>query len=84
MCINFLPFQDEETQSILNNDFEVGNLIKDRIIPHAVLFFTGENLIDDDVSFLFLQVKINIPIFKYIILCYLIYSIGWCKFFLGI
>ncbi|KAG8177045.1 hypothetical protein JTE90_006521 [Oedothorax gibbosus] len=39
---------DEETQSILNNDFEVGNLIKDRIIPHAVLFFTGENLIDDD------------------------------------
>ncbi|GIY75941.1 nucleosome assembly protein 1-like 1 [Caerostris darwini] len=39
---------DEETQTILNNDFEVGNLIKDRIIPHAVLFFTGENLVDDD------------------------------------
>ncbi|KAF8786355.1 nucleosome assembly protein 1-like 1 [Argiope bruennichi] len=39
---------DEEAQGILNNDFEVGNLIKDRIIPHAVLFFTGENLVDDD------------------------------------
>ncbi|KFM57101.1 Nucleosome assembly protein 1-like 4, partial [Stegodyphus mimosarum] len=39
---------DDETQNILNNDFEVGNLIKDRIIPHAVLFFTGENLVDDE------------------------------------
>jgi len=39
---------DEETQNVLNNDFEVGNLFKDRIIPHAVLFFTGENMIDDE------------------------------------
>lgn len=39
---------DEETQNILNNDYEVGNLIKDRIIPHAVLFFTGENIVDDE------------------------------------
>ncbi|XP_015907755.1 nucleosome assembly protein 1-like 1 [Parasteatoda tepidariorum] len=39
---------DEETQNILNNDFEVGNLLKDRVIPHAVLFFTGENMVDDD------------------------------------
>ncbi|GFU09519.1 nucleosome assembly protein 1-like 1-A [Nephila pilipes] len=39
---------DEEAQSILNTDFEIGNLIKDRIIPHAVLFFTGENLVDED------------------------------------
>jgi len=39
---------DEETQNVLNNDYEVGNLIKDRIIPHAVLFFTGENMVDDD------------------------------------
>ncbi|XP_054710477.1 nucleosome assembly protein 1-like 1 isoform X2 [Uloborus diversus] len=39
---------DEETQNILSNDFEVGNLIKDRIIPNAVLFFTGENMIDDE------------------------------------
>ncbi|GFU24525.1 nucleosome assembly protein 1-like 1 [Trichonephila clavipes] len=39
---------DEETQGILNTDFEIGNLIKDRIVPHAVLFFTGENLVDED------------------------------------
>jgi len=39
---------DEETQNLLSNDFEVGNLLKDRIIPHAVLFFTGENMVDDE------------------------------------
>lgn len=50
-----LPFscQDEETQNILNNDYEVGNLIKDRIIPHAVLFFTGENIVDDEVIYMY-------------------------------
>lgn len=47
-------FQDEETQTTLNNDYEVGNLIKDRIIPHAVLFFTGENMVDDEVCINFM------------------------------
>ncbi|XP_035231328.1 nucleosome assembly protein 1-like 1 isoform X2 [Stegodyphus dumicola] len=32
---------DGETVSILNTDFRVGLSIKDRIIPYAVLYFTG-------------------------------------------
>lgn len=32
----------------MENDFEVGHYIKERVIPRAVLFFTGE--IDEDIS----------------------------------
>ncbi len=38
---------DEETQMRLTNDFEVGQYIRERIVPRAVLFFTGEALDDD-------------------------------------
>merc|ERR1719454_14235 len=37
-----------ETQDLLTADFEIGHYIRDRIIPRAVLFFTGEALEDDD------------------------------------
>lgn len=32
---------DEETQSLLTADFEIGHYIKERIVPRAVLYYTG-------------------------------------------
>lgn len=40
---------DEESQNILATDFEIGHFLRARIIPRAVLFYTGD-LIDDDES----------------------------------
>lgn len=39
--------EDEETESILLNDYEIGQLLQSSIIPKAVLYFTGEALDDD-------------------------------------
>ncbi|XP_015599458.1 nucleosome assembly protein 1-like 1 [Cephus cinctus] len=39
---------DEETQALLSSDFEVGHYIRERIVPRAVLYFTGEALEDED------------------------------------
>merc|ERR1712186_8991 len=39
---------DAETQELLTADFEIGHYIRERIIPRAVLFFTGEALEEDD------------------------------------
>jgi len=39
---------DEETQMKLTNDFEVGQYIRERIVPRAVLYFTGEALEDEE------------------------------------
>lgn len=39
---------DEDTQALLTADFEIGHYIRERIIPRAVLFFTGEALDDED------------------------------------
>merc|ERR1712025_374905 len=39
---------DPETQDLLTADFEIGHYIRDRIIPRAVLFFTGEALEGED------------------------------------
>merc|ERR1712121_297178 len=39
---------DEETQALLTADFEIGHYINERIVPRAVLFYTGEALDDDD------------------------------------
>jgi nucleosome assembly protein 1-like 1 len=39
---------DEDMQSLLGTDFEIGHFIRERIIPRAVLYFTGEALEDDD------------------------------------
>lgn len=41
---------DEETQAILTADFEIGHYIRERIVPRAVLYFTGEAL-DEDSEF---------------------------------
>lgn len=39
---------DEETESLLAADFEIGHFIREHIIPRAVLYFTGEALDDDE------------------------------------
>jgi len=33
---------DEHIQSLLTADFEIGHYIRERIVPNAVLFFTGK------------------------------------------
>jgi hypothetical protein len=40
--------QDDDTRALLRADFEIGQAIRDRIIPRAVLFYTGEAGEDDD------------------------------------
>ncbi len=32
---------DSETQELLTSDFEIGHYIRERVVPRAVLFFTG-------------------------------------------
>jgi len=39
---------DEEVQALLTADFEIGHYIRERIVPRAVLYFTGEALEEDD------------------------------------
>jgi len=41
----------DEQQALINEDFEVGFNIKEKLIPKAVLYFTGEALEDDDDDF---------------------------------
>ena len=42
---------DEDTEALLAADFEIGHFIRERIVPRAVLYFTGEALEEDeDVS----------------------------------
>lgn len=38
---------DEETQALLSTDFEIGHYIRERVIPRAVLYFTGEAMDDE-------------------------------------
>ncbi|XP_067906180.1 nucleosome assembly protein 1-like 1 isoform X2 [Heterodontus francisci] len=39
---------DEDSEAILAADFEIGHFLHERIIPRAVLYFTGEAIEDDD------------------------------------
>uniref|UniRef100_A0AAX7V913 Nucleosome assembly protein 1-like 1 n=1 Tax=Astatotilapia calliptera TaxID=8154 RepID=A0AAX7V913_ASTCA len=39
---------DEDSEAILAADFEIGHFIRERIVPRAVLYFTGEAIEDDD------------------------------------
>ena len=39
---------DEDTQALLAADFEIGEVMRQRLVQRAVLFFTGEALDDDD------------------------------------
>ncbi|KAK0145100.1 Nucleosome assembly protein 1-like 4 [Merluccius polli] len=39
---------DEDSELTLATDFEIGHFFRERIVPRAVLYFTGEGLEDDD------------------------------------
>lgn len=39
---------DEESQNILGTDFEIGHFLRARIIPKAVLYYTGDVVDDED------------------------------------
>ena len=39
---------DEEVEMLLQQDFQIGHYLRERIVPRAVLFFTGEEQGDDD------------------------------------
>jgi len=39
---------DDETRDLLNADFEIGQILRDRILPRAVLYYTGEAQDDED------------------------------------
>ncbi|KAA0723328.1 Nucleosome assembly protein 1-like 4 [Triplophysa tibetana] len=39
---------DEDAEYTLATDFEIGHFFRERIVPRAVLYFTGEALEDDD------------------------------------
>ncbi|XP_072408175.1 nucleosome assembly protein 1-like 1 isoform X1 [Chiloscyllium punctatum] len=39
---------DEDSEAILAADFEIGHFLHERIVPRAVLYFTGEAIEDDD------------------------------------
>lgn len=39
---------DSDTEQLLTSDFEIGHLIRDRIVPRAVLYFTGEAQMEYD------------------------------------
>lgn len=33
---------EEETRALLTSDFEIGHYIRERIVPRAILYFTGK------------------------------------------
>ncbi|XP_013414380.1 nucleosome assembly protein 1-like 1 isoform X2 [Lingula anatina] len=39
---------DEDTEALLAADFEIGHFIRERVVPRAVLYFTGEALEEDE------------------------------------
>jgi nucleosome assembly protein 1-like 1 len=39
---------DDETQALLSADFEIGEVIRQRLVQRAVLYFTGEALMDEE------------------------------------
>ncbi|KAK9513102.1 hypothetical protein O3M35_001367 [Rhynocoris fuscipes] len=39
---------DEDIQMQLTADFEIGHYLRERVIPHAILFYTGEALEDEE------------------------------------
>lgn len=47
VCVSAVPEDpdadvDEDTQSLLTSDFEIGHYIRERIVPRAILYFTGK------------------------------------------
>ena len=63
--------QDDEMEALLAADFEIGHFIRERIVPRAVLYFTGEALeTEDDVSVVMVTL---VRIFKEKSICLFLY-----------
>lgn len=43
--------QDDGDRMLLHLDFEIGQTIRDTIVPHALFHYTGECDVDDDDDF---------------------------------
>lgn len=37
---------EEDARALLTSDFEIGHYIRERIVPRAILYFTGKTLWD--------------------------------------
>jgi len=48
----------DELEQLLEQDYELGMFIKERLVPQAVLFFTGEAATFDDVRIIIIIYKI--------------------------
>lgn len=48
VVLTFCVQQDEDSEYTLATDFEIGHFFRERIVPRAVLYFTGEALEDDE------------------------------------
>lgn len=46
--LGVVVLQDEDSEFTLATDFEIGHFFRERIVPRAVLYFTGEALEDDE------------------------------------
>lgn len=42
---------DDELRTLLTTDFEIGHYIRERIVPRAVLYYTGEGIEDEDEDY---------------------------------
>uniref|UniRef100_A0A3P8VHH9 Nucleosome assembly protein 1-like 4a n=1 Tax=Cynoglossus semilaevis TaxID=244447 RepID=A0A3P8VHH9_CYNSE len=49
---------DEDSEFTLATDFEIGHFFRERIVPRAVLYFTGEALEDDESLFELLKLSL--------------------------
>merc|ERR1712098_540348 len=41
---------DDETQMYLQQDFQIGHFLRERVVPRAVLFYTGEEQESEEES----------------------------------
>jgi len=47
---DFDTIMTEELQNLMDQDYDIAVTIRDKLIPHAVSWFTGEALVDEDDS----------------------------------
>lgn len=51
---------DEDTQALVTNDFEIGHYIRERIVPRAVLYYTGKFILwSKNICSLFIFKKVK-------------------------
>ncbi|CAG5075137.1 Similar to Nap1l4: Nucleosome assembly protein 1-like 4 (Mus musculus) [Cotesia congregata] len=48
---------DEEMKALLTSDFEIGHYIRERIVPRAVLYYTGKNFDLKTIKFFYIFTK---------------------------